>query len=39
MLVLRQVPNDEYKSSDRGYLDDVLPVGVSCARDLFTYQL
>ena len=35
-LVLRQVPNDGYKSLDRGYPDDVLPVGASCARDLFT---
>ena len=38
-LVLRQVPNDGYKSLDHGSPDDVFPVGASCARDLFTYQL
>ena len=39
ILVLRQVPNDGYKSLDHGSPDDVFPVGASCARDLFTYQL
>ena len=38
-LVLSQVPNDGYKSLDLGSPDGVLPVGASCARDLFTYQL
>ena len=39
LLVLSQVPNDGYKSLDLGSPDGVLPVGASCARDLFTYQL
>ena len=39
LVVFRQVPNDGYKSLDRGSPDDVLPVGASCDRDLFTYQL
>ena len=38
-LVLSQVPNDGYKSLDIGSPDGILPVGASCARDLFTYQL
>ena len=39
ILVFRQVANDGYKSLDSVSLADVLAVGASCARDLYTCQL
>ena len=38
-VVLCQVSNDGYKSLDRSSLDDVLSVGASCTRDLYTVNL
>ena len=37
--MFRQVANDGYKSLDSVSLADVLAVGASCARDLYTCQL